>query len=38
MYQRCIAADIAGNNDDMGESILAACAAVQSIVRMLDAI
>jgi hypothetical protein len=36
MYQRCIAADQAGG-DDWGESILAACGAVTSIRRILDA-
>lgn len=38
MYKRCIENDKAGNDDDFGESILAAIAAVTSIRRLLDAV
>ena len=37
MYKRCIKADQEGD-DEWGESILAACGAVSSIRRILDAI
>jgi len=36
MYKRCIKNDQEGD-DEWGESILAACGAVQSIRRILDA-
>ena len=38
MYQRCIAADQEAGGDDWGESILAACGAVQSMRRIIDGV